>query len=220
MSNGKKTSKTLTVPTYTVKTTKQKGIRMRVSPRGVLVVHANPFYTKEDIESFVLKHSQEFVYQPSVQLFGKSFKVRKVQGQTNHVSYSEDELLVQYQDKSDIEDLYKKFIKQISKDVLNDILDMTYLRFSKDSFEKPKLTIRAMTSSWGVCHPDKNSITLNSELVHYPVDFIEYVICHELIHFIEPNHSQSFYDILNEVMPDYRRRLDLIETSKEKQYLM
>ena len=97
---------------------------------------------------------------------------------------------------------------------------MVYFRFSDYEFEKPKIIIRNMKSSWGVCHPDKNSITLNSQLVHYPIDFIEYVICHEMIHLLEPNHSEAFYRILKEVMPDYKRRLDLIETNEEKQYLV
>ena len=219
MSIGKK-KKAVSIPEYTLKMSKQKGIRMRVSHTGELVVHANPFCTKEDIESFVLRHSHEFTYQQSILLFGKSFKVKKVKSQENHVSYSEDELLVQYQEKSQIENIYQTFIKQLSKDVLNDVLDMVYYRFQDEIIEKPGIMIRKMTSSWGVCHPDKKVITLNAELVHYPVEFIEYVICHELVHFIEPNHSDKFYEVLERVMPDYKRRLDLIETNTEKQYLM
>ena len=72
----------------------------------------------------------------------------------------------------------------------------------------------------GICHPETNSITLNAELIHYPVEFIEYVVCHEFIHLLQPNHSPAFYDILKKVMPDYKRRIDLIETNNEKQYLM
>ncbi|MGN1275405.1 MAG: M48 family metallopeptidase [Floccifex sp.] len=205
---------------YTVKISRQKGIRMRVTAHGELVVHANPFCSVEAIEKYVEAHVNEFNYQPSVRIFGRSFRIKKVKSLTNRVSYSEDELLIQYKEKSDVESLYKRFLNQISKEVFKDILDMMYFRFSNYEFEKPKIIIRTMKSSWGICHPDKNSITLNSELVHYPVDFIEYVICHEMIHFIEPNHSEAFYKILKEVMPDYKRRIDLIETSEEKQYLM
>ena len=220
MSVGKSKNKAFPLPEYTLKVSKQKGIHMRVSQRGDLVVHANPFCTTEEVESFIQRHFHEFEYQQSIRLFGKSFKVRKVKSQTNHVSYSEDELLVQYKDQSQIENIYQKFIRQLSKEVLSDVLDMVYYNFSDILSEKPTLTIRHMTSSWGVCHPDKGTITLNAELIHYPVDFIEYVICHEFVHFIEPNHSDQFYKLLKQVMPDYRRRLDLIETSKEKQYLM
>lgn len=205
---------------YTVKISRQKGIRMRVTAHGELVVHANPFCTKEAIDKYVQDHVNEFNYQPSVRIFGRSFRIKKVKSQTSHVSYSENELLIQYKDKAEIETLYNRFLKKISKDVFSDVVDMVYFRFSDYEFEKPKIIIRNMKSSWGVCHPDKNSITLNSQLVHYPIDFIEYVICHEMIHLLEPNHSETFYRILKEVMPDYKRRLDLIETNEEKQYLV
>ena len=219
MSNVKKALQS-NIPDYTVKSSKQKGIRMRVTARGELVVHANPFCTKEDIDSFVLRHMNDIIYQPSVRLFGKSLKIRKGKGNSNNVSYGENELVIQYKDVSQIEDLYNRFLKKVSKEVFTDILDMVYLRFSDYQIEKPSIVIRNMKSSWGVCHLEKNQITLNAQLVHYPVDFIEYVICHEMIHFIEPNHSSSFYALLDEIMPDYKRRLDLIETNTEKQYLM
>ena len=41
------------IPKYALKMTKQKGIRMRVTARGELVVHANPFCTKEMIDKYV-----------------------------------------------------------------------------------------------------------------------------------------------------------------------
>lgn len=207
-------------PNYTVKISRQKGIRMRVTAHGELVVHANPFCTREAIDQYVMDHAHSFDYQPSVRLFGKSFRIKKIKSDVNRVSYSEDELLIQYTNKDDIEYLYKRFLVKISKETFVDIVDMMSYRISRFNINKPKIIIRNMKSSWGICHPDKNSITLNSELVHYPIDFIEYVICHELIHMVEPNHSQAFYQILEEVMPDYKRRLDLIETSEEKQYLM
>ena len=208
------------VPDYTLKMTKQKGIRMRVTARGELIVHANPFHTKEDLDSFVLKHINEMNFTSSVRLFGKSLLVRKVKGNLNKVSYGENELVIQYKEKDQIEDLYNHFLKHVSDEVFADILDMVYLRFSNYDVQKPNIIVRNLRSSWGICHPDKNLITLNAQLVHYPVDFIEYVICHEMIHLIEPNHSSSFYALLEEIMPDYKRRLDLIETNTEKQYLM
>ena len=211
------------IPEYSVKITKQKGIRMRVTPQGELVVHANPFCTKESIEKFIQDHVDELYFpqkSSSVRLFGRSFQIRKVTGSSNHVSTCEHELIIQAQDAASMEKIYLEFLKQTAKDVLSDISDMVFLRVQHILETKPKIQIRRMSSSWGVCHPEKGTITLNSELIHYPVEFIEYVICHEFIHMIEPNHSKSFYDRLNEVMPDYKRRIDLIETSNEKQYLM
>ena len=44
------------IPQYALNMTKHKGIRMRVTARGELVVHANPFCTKEMIDKYVERH--------------------------------------------------------------------------------------------------------------------------------------------------------------------
>ena len=67
-----------------------------------------------------------------------------------------------------------------------------------------------MKSIWGSCTPAKNSITLNRKLIHYPFEFIEYVVLHEFVHFIQPNHSKAFYNIIENYMPDYKTRMEMV----------
>ena len=69
---------------------------------------------------------------------------------------------------------------------------------------RPELKARKMTSKWGVCFTRKNKINISSYLIHYPIDCLEYIIVHEITHFIIPNHSKRFYDIVETNMPDYK----------------
>lgn len=46
---------------------------------------------------------------------------------------------------------------------------------------------------------------LNPHLVKAPRDCIDYVILHELCHIEEHNHSERFYRLLGQVMPEWRR---------------
>lgn len=76
--------------------------------------------------------------------------------------------------------------------------------------ESPTLTIRKMKSLWGSCMPRKNKITFNWYLIQTPKHCIEYVILHELCHFVYQNHSKEFYQFLGQIMPDhlaYRKEL-------------
>lgn len=208
---------------YVVKVSKRKGIRMSIASGGELVVHADPFCSNDTIKQFVKQYTDKIKIQSHsgmIRLFGKSFKIKNIQGQTNHVSTCEDEIIIQTKSNVDEAVVFNRFLNRYAKEVFEDIMDMILLRFKDYSLSKPDLKIRTMKRSWGICHPKSNYITLNFELVHYPVEFIEYVICHEFVHFLEPNHSKRFYEILIKVMPDYKRRLDLIEKGKEKQYLM
>ena len=74
----------------------------------------------------------------------------------------------------------------------------------------PTIKIREMKSRWGSCIPAKQQITLNKRLIHYPVEFIEYVVLHEFVHLIQPNHSKAFYHIIEYHMPDYKARIALV----------
>ena len=61
------------------------------------------------------------------------------------------------------------------------------------AFPFPEIRFKKMTSRWGSCTPGKNLITLNTALGHVPPECAEYVVVHELCHFLHPNHSKSFY---------------------------
>ena len=61
-----------------------------------------------------------------------------------------------------------------------------------------------MSTRWGVCNRSNNTVTLNSELIKYGIEQIDYVIVHELSHFIELNHSARFWKVVESNYPNYR----------------
>lgn len=67
-----------------------------------------------------------------------------------------------------------------------------------------KLYIQRMKTKWGSCSPVSKSIRLNTELVHKDKEALEYVIVHELIHFIESRHNNKFYKLLDSVLPKWK----------------
>ena len=75
--------------------------------------------------------------------------------------------------------------------------------------EPKSLTLRLMRRRWGSCFTDRR-IVLNPELFAAPVREIDYVILHELCHFREHNHSPRFYRLMNDRMPDWRERRDVL----------
>ena len=69
----------------------------------------------------------------------------------------------------------------------------------------PKISYRKMKSRWGSCTAGKGKITLNIMLIEKPNVCIEYVVAHELAHFLVQDHSERFYRVLDEVMPEHRK---------------
>lgn len=70
----------------------------------------------------------------------------------------------------------------------------------------PAVRYRDMKSMWGVCYPKKQCITLNTRLARLPLPLAEYVVLHELVHFIHPNHGAQFHVEMLCRMPDYKQR--------------
>ena len=65
--------------------------------------------------------------------------------------------------------------------------------------------IRKMTTSWGICHVKDKTITFSLQLAQRSDEEIEYIIIHELTHFIEPNHSMKFKEQMTKFMPNWRK---------------
>ena len=110
--------------------------------------------------------------------------------------------------KDDGEDAIRYLYKKTDKDLLAkaEYYMNRHLPFLRDyGYDlTPELKCRVMTSKWGVCYTKKNRITISSYLFHYPLECLEYIIVHEMTHFIVPNHSKRFYELVAGRMPDYK----------------
>ena len=76
---------------------------------------------------------------------------------------------------------------------------------------EPKLEVKVadyflqrMKTKRGSCNHKAGNIRLNTELVKKPKDLLEYVIVHEMVHLLEPTHSDRFTTILGEHYPTWR----------------
>ena len=65
------------------------------------------------------------------------------------------------------------------------------------------LKFRNNKGRWGSCSY-KNSISLNINLMKFPLSVIEYVIIHELAHIKHKNHSKFFWDLVEVFCPKYK----------------
>lgn len=64
--------------------------------------------------------------------------------------------------------------------------------------------IKKMKTKWGSCSRDAKRIWLNLELAKKPVQCLEYLVVHELVHLIEPLHNDCFTKLLDKHLPLWR----------------
>ena len=75
----------------------------------------------------------------------------------------------------------------------------------------PKIQLRKMRTLWGSCSVNREVVTFNQYLIKAKPACIDYVVLHELVHFIYPNHSKQFYDFLSIHMPDWKARKKVLD---------
>ena len=98
------------------------------------------------------------------------------------------------------------FILNALKKIENGKRKKMHPYFEKRGVAFPEIKFRKMKTQWGNCHPMSGVLTFNTRLAYAPTECIEYVVAHELTHFLQPNHSPLFYAELEKVMPDWKAR--------------
>lgn len=64
--------------------------------------------------------------------------------------------------------------------------------------------VKKMRTKWGTCNPEAGRIWLNLELAKKPLECIEYIVVHELLHLVEPSHNERFIALLEKHLPKWK----------------
>ena len=78
-----------------------------------------------------------------------------------------------------------------------------------------RITIRNQRTRWGSCSA-KGNLNFNWKLVLMPEEILDYVVVHELAHRLQMNHSTEFWDEVEKILPDYRKRRQWLKENGQK----
>ena len=67
-----------------------------------------------------------------------------------------------------------------------------------------RVSVRSMKTRWGSCTPKSGAVRIARELAAYPVECLDMVIAHELVHLLEPSHNRRFHALLDTYCPNNR----------------
>jgi len=66
---------------------------------------------------------------------------------------------------------------------------------------------------WGSCN-HRGGLNFSWRLIQAPLPIVDYVIVHELVHLRQPDHSKKFWDKVEKLMPDYRKRREWLRENE------
>lgn len=75
--------------------------------------------------------------------------------------------------------------------------------------------VKRMKTRWGSCNINRRRIWLNLELARKPVECLEYVLVHEIVHLYERHHNDNFKMYMDKFMPQWRLHRDTLNQSEK-----
>lgn len=177
-----------------------KNTYLRVKEDLKIYITTNIFTPEKEIEKIITNNETSIIRMINkMETKSKNNEYFFYLGKKYDIIYTSTEGLVLGSEKVfinrnvDIDKWYKKEAQKLFKEHL----DECYKSFSK-KIPYPTLTIRKMTTRWGVCNTKDKRVTLNLELMKKPLYCLDYVIMHELSHLIHANHSKDFWNLVEE----------------------
>jgi predicted metal-dependent hydrolase len=84
---------------------------------------------------------------------------------------------------------------------------------SSSSSDYPMSMTMSLHSKWASIS-GAGRLTLNSELIQMPKELGEFVIVHELVHLLVPNHSKVFKSFMHAYLPDWEKRREMLQSEQ------
>jgi predicted metal-dependent hydrolase len=70
--------------------------------------------------------------------------------------------------------------------------------------------VKQMKTKWGSCNIEARRIWLNLELAKKPLECLEYIIVHEMVHLLERHHNERFRRYMDQFLPNWRQTRDML----------
>lgn len=180
---------------------------IRVKPDLTILVTTNKFTTTKTITNLIEENYEKLIKMIEVQekkkenndgFFYLGHRYDIVYVDSPNIEFGTNKVFINR--NFDINKWYKNQAKELFLEHLN----TQYNKFT-NRIPYPELKIRKMTSRWGVCNIKTKVITLNLELIKRDTKYLDYVIVHELSHLIHGDHSDRFWALVEDNMPDYKK---------------
>lgn len=160
----------------------RRTMSMEVRPDGSILVRAPYRASAEEIGNFVCSH--------------KSW----VEKQRIRMREKTDEIRLAEQNPLSPED-----IRRLAEQALRELPPRIAAYAGQMGVTYGRVTIRNQKTRWGSCS-SKGNLNFNCLLMLTPREVQDYVLVHELSHRKEMNHSPKFWAVVEEVLPDYKKR--------------
>ncbi|MCH9798548.1 MAG: M48 family metallopeptidase [Betaproteobacteria bacterium] len=205
---------------YQLERRARRTVGLKITADG-LVVHAPKYILEFQLKKLIQEksnwivskldarkqnHIPPIIWQDgeTLQLLGNAINLNVVQDAKNkQAQFNHDSLTITSPQADDEAVIKHKVIQWYKKQAEVDFGRRLAVLAAKLGVSTPPLKLSSAQSRWGSCS-SRGDIRLNWRLLQAPPHIINYVVCHELAHLKEMNHSAKFWAVVESIYPDYK----------------
>lgn len=194
----------------------RKTISLKVNEEGELIVRCPKKVSLSYIENLIARKTSWILEKKKRLLEALDFLEEKFDGKNflylgtdyavNFIEncskdfFFKDGLFIKNDYKNKPKEIIAKFYQQNAKDL---IFSRVEFFSKKHDFKYTKLRLSNAKGHFGSCN-SKNTLSFSWRLMMAPIDVIDYVVVHELSHILQKNHSKKFWNLVEEILPNYK----------------
>lgn len=218
------------IPIEVTRKARQKNLYIRVNPpKGTVTVSAPAEATEDAIRYYVLRKvpeitkvrdrmlaqprqsKREYVSGEACYLWGKPHMLQVIYEGNRYRIEKTPQRIIMHAPEGASEESREKALTEWYRGELKRVLpNVLKQREECVGVEASACNIKYMKTRWGSCNIDKKRILINLQLVHKPVECLEYVVTHELVHLLEKNHSNRFRALVEKYCPKWKEAKQLL----------
>lgn len=162
---------------------------------------------QEEATQHNIQPKREYVSGEAHYYKGQLFRLRVdiCQNEQQRVVIEGDYLVVKCKRRENAEYLLAEWYRIRLKEIIPPLLSRWCKRIGT---EIPSYEILQMNKRWGSCNPKAKHIVFNLELAKKPIEGIEYIVAHEVIHLLERTHTDRFFRLLATFLPKWEKLKD------------
>ncbi|MBK6544567.1 MAG: M48 family metallopeptidase [Saprospiraceae bacterium] len=149
---------------------------------------------------------REFVTRESHYYLGKRYLLKVIEIDSKpSVTIKHDKLILQVHSGVSVEQkkiILQEWYRERLKELVPKYIDKWE---RKMQVKVSEFGINKMKTKWGTCNREAKRIWINLELAKKPLQCLEYIVVHEMVHLLERNHNERFIAYMNKLMPQWRQ---------------
>lgn len=217
-----------------IQITKKKNLKnlyIRVNPpEGKVIVSAPISYPDDEIKLFVLKKlpeintirekmtsqerqsKREYVSGESHYFWGRPYRLDvemrtgayEIIKMPNKILFRVPKGATRENKEKYFNEWYRVELKRVLQGLIKKVEDR--MDISANEYR-----IKNMKTKWGTCNIGKRRVWINLQLAKKPLECLEYVLVHEMVHLLEKNHTHRFNALVEKYYPAWKEAKKSLE---------